>query len=219
MSKVWCGSFGCEVRTGRAGVCVRGLGGRGSQAHPDRAITLADARMLVEALGTDDVIDPTIGDRVFRTTSSQELLHLTLIVEWAKSARLVRKTGHRLVPVKKNQALLDDAPALWFTLFTVFDQLGEAFLPSGFGESLLRREFADRHPRRVDLVVLRRRCCRHRESLRDGLERRDRTIRPGPRHRDPTQALAQPATTANQAGARRPAAVGRGDHRVTRRWS
>jgi hypothetical protein len=86
--------------------------------------------MLVAVLGTDDVIDP-IGDRVFRTTSSQELLHLTLVVEWVKAARLVRKTGDRLVPVKKPQALLDAPPALWLTLFTVFDQLGEAFLPSG----------------------------------------------------------------------------------------
>jgi hypothetical protein len=67
------------------------------------------------------VIDPTIGDRVFRTTSSQELLHLTLIAEWA-SSRLVRKTGNRLVPVKKNAALLDDTSALRLTLFTVFDQ-------------------------------------------------------------------------------------------------
>jgi hypothetical protein len=115
--------------------------GAGRKLTQTGRITLADARMLVETLGTDDVIDPTIGDRVFRTTSSQELLHLTLVVEWAKSARLVRKTGNRLVPVKKNTALLDDAPVLWLALFTVFDQLGEAFLPSGFGESLLRREF------------------------------------------------------------------------------
>jgi hypothetical protein len=49
-------------------------------------------------------------------------------VEWAKSARLVRKTGNRLVPVKKNAALLDNTPVLWLALFTVFDQLGEAFL-------------------------------------------------------------------------------------------
>jgi hypothetical protein len=116
--------------------------GAGRKLTQTGRITLADARMLVEALGTDDVIDPTIGDRVFRTTSSQELLHLTLVVEWAKSARLVRKTGNRLVPVKKNAALLDNTPVLWLALFTVFDQLGEAFLPSGFGESLLRREFA-----------------------------------------------------------------------------
>ena len=60
--------------------------------------------MLVESLGTGDVIDQAIGDRVFRTSSSQELLHLMLIVEWAKAARLVRKTGQQLVPVKKNQA-------------------------------------------------------------------------------------------------------------------
>jgi hypothetical protein len=115
--------------------------GAGRKLTQTGRITLADARELVAALGTDDVIDPTIGDRVHRTKSSEELLHLTLVVEWAKAARLVRKTGHRLVPVKKNQTLLDDIPALWHTLFTVFGQLGDAFLPSGFGESLLRREF------------------------------------------------------------------------------
>jgi hypothetical protein len=115
--------------------------GTGRKLTQTGRITLADARILVEALGTDDVIDPTIGDRVYRTTSSQELLHLTLIVEWTKAARLVRKTGNRLVPVKKNQTVLDDPPALWLALFTVFDRLGEAFLPPGFAESLLRQEF------------------------------------------------------------------------------
>jgi hypothetical protein len=115
--------------------------GAGRKLTQTGRITLADARALVESLGTDDVIDPTIGDRVYRTTSSHELLHLTLVVEWAKAARLVRKTGNRLVLVKKNQALLDDPPTLWFTLFTTFEQLGEAFLPTGFGESLLSREF------------------------------------------------------------------------------
>jgi hypothetical protein len=44
--------------------------GAGRKLTQTGRITLADARMLVEALGTDDVIDPTIGDRVFRTTSS-----------------------------------------------------------------------------------------------------------------------------------------------------
>jgi hypothetical protein len=105
-------------------------------------VTLADARTLVTLLGTDDVIDPVIGDRVFRTRSSEELLDLMLVVECAKVARLVRKTGQRLVPVKKNQALLDDPQALWLALFTGFDQLGRAFLPPGFSESLFRREFA-----------------------------------------------------------------------------
>jgi hypothetical protein len=103
--------------------------GTGRKLTQTGRITLADARTLVAELGTDDEIDPTIGDRVFRTTSSQELLHLTLVVEWAKSARLVRKTGNRLVPMKKNAALLDDEPALWLALFTVFDQLGQAASP------------------------------------------------------------------------------------------
>jgi hypothetical protein len=69
--------------------------GTGRKLTQTGRITLADARRLVEELGTDDEIDPTIGDRVFRTTSSQELPHLTLVVEWAKSARLVRKTSVR----------------------------------------------------------------------------------------------------------------------------
>jgi pRiA4b ORF-3-like protein len=117
--------------------------GTGRKLTQTGRIILADARVLVELLGTEDVIDPAIGDRVFRTTSSQELLHLTLIVEWARSVRLVRKTGQRLVPVKKNQGLLDDAPKLLLAMFAVFDQLGEAFLPSGFGGSLLRQEFGN----------------------------------------------------------------------------
>ena len=117
--------------------------GAGRKLTQTGRLTLGDARILVPALGTEDVIDPVVGDRVFRTVSSQDLLHLMLVVEWAKSARLVRKTGNRLVPVKKNAALLDDTQKLWLALFTVFDRLGEAFLPSGFGESLLRVEFAN----------------------------------------------------------------------------
>ncbi|WP_233620497.1 hypothetical protein [Amycolatopsis sp. WAC 01416] len=67
-------------------------------------------------------------------------------------AQLVRKTGQRLVQVKKNQALLGDPQKLWLALFTEFDKLGEAFLRSGFGESLLRPEFA--HGSRAALAAL-----------------------------------------------------------------
>ncbi|WP_233598702.1 plasmid pRiA4b ORF-3 family protein [Amycolatopsis sp. WAC 01375] len=83
-----------------------------------------------------------------QTRSSEELL----VVECAKVARLVRKTGQRLVQVKKNQALLGDPQKLWLALFTGFDKLGEAFLHSGFGESLLRPEFA--HGSRAALAAL-----------------------------------------------------------------
>ena len=81
--------------------------GDGRKLTQTGRIGLADARYLVEQLGTGDTIDPKIGDRVFKTKSSEELGHLTQIVEWAKAARLVRVSGTRLVPVKKNASLLD----------------------------------------------------------------------------------------------------------------
>lgn len=115
--------------------------GTGRKLTQTGRVTMTDARVLVESLGTGDVLDPAIGDRVYRTASSQELPNLTLLVEWAKAARLVRKTGNKLVAVKKNAALLDDPQALWLTLFTTFDRLGAVFLPEGTAESLLHTEF------------------------------------------------------------------------------
>jgi hypothetical protein len=107
------------------------------------AVTLADARVLVDRLGTGDKIDPAIGEQVFKTKSSMELLGLGLIVELAKEARLVRVVRGRLVPVKKAAALLDRPAELWMALFESFGQrLGTAFLPAGWGESFMRREFA-----------------------------------------------------------------------------
>ncbi|WP_410648357.1 plasmid pRiA4b ORF-3 family protein [Amycolatopsis sp. cmx-4-54] len=126
--------------------------GAGRKLTQTGRLTMADARALVPLLGTADVLDRAIGDRVYKTRSSEELPNLMLVVECAKVARLVRKTGQRLVPVKKNQALLDDPQKLWLALFTGFDQLGEAFLHSGFGESLLRPEFA--HGSRAALAAL-----------------------------------------------------------------
>ncbi|MGQ0774767.1 MAG: plasmid pRiA4b ORF-3 family protein, partial [Pseudonocardiales bacterium] len=116
--------------------------GDGRKLTQKGAITLADARVLVDRLDTGDEIDPAIGERVFKTRSSVELLGLALIVEWAKAARLVRVVRSRLVPVKKAAALLDRPAELWMALFEVFGRLGPAFLPWGWGESFLRREFA-----------------------------------------------------------------------------
>ncbi|MFC3451402.1 plasmid pRiA4b ORF-3 family protein [Amycolatopsis speibonae] len=117
--------------------------GAGRKLTQTGRLTLADAKALVPLLGTSDVLEQTIGDHVYRTRSSERLLDLMLVVECAKVAGLVRKTGQRLVQVKKNQALLDDPQKLWLALFTRFDQVGEVFLRPGFGESLLRPEFAD----------------------------------------------------------------------------
>ncbi|WP_328764031.1 hypothetical protein [Streptomyces sp. NBC_00272] len=58
-------------------------------------LTLADARILVELLDTGEQMDPVIGDRMFRTKSSEEPYHLNLLVEWSKAAGL-RALLHRL---------------------------------------------------------------------------------------------------------------------------
>jgi len=106
-------------------------------------LTMADARELVSVLDTGDEIDPTIGNRVFRTRSSEDLRGLTVALAWAKAAGLVRVVHGRLVPVKKNARLLDRPLELWAAMFEAFDGLGEAICPSGWYASLLGHDFAD----------------------------------------------------------------------------
>jgi hypothetical protein len=67
-----------RVFTGRVGT--------GRKLTQTGRITLADARELVRLLGTGDVIDPKIGDRVFRTTSSEELPGITTVVSGPRRA-------------------------------------------------------------------------------------------------------------------------------------
>jgi Plasmid pRiA4b ORF-3-like protein len=117
--------------------------GPGRKLTQTGRITLADARELVVLLGTRDVIDPKIGDRVFRTKSSEELPGITTVVEWAKASGLVRVTSGRLVPVKRNAGLLDRPLELWARMLEVFPRLGAALCPSGWGESLLRDNFEE----------------------------------------------------------------------------
>jgi Plasmid pRiA4b ORF-3-like protein len=104
-------------------------------------ITLADARVLVALLETGDVIDPKIGDRVFKTKSSEELRGLEQVVEWAKAAGLVRVVKGRLVPVKKSVALLDRPQLLWDRAFEVYPRLGAVMCAAGWFQSMLREEF------------------------------------------------------------------------------
>ena len=110
-------------------------------------IGLADARHLVGLLGTGDVIDEKVGDRVFKTKSSEELGGLTLIVEWAKAARLARVTGARLVPVRKNAALPGKPIDLVVKLLDAYPKLGKAMFPRGhWRHSLVGDEWADIGP-------------------------------------------------------------------------
>ena len=120
-----------------------GWAGTGRKLTQTGRVTLADARELVELLGTGDVIDPKIGDRVFRTKSSEELPGITTVGEWAKACRLVRVTRGRLVPVQRNAGLADRPLELWARMFEAFPRLGAALCPPGWGESLLRRHFQE----------------------------------------------------------------------------
>jgi hypothetical protein len=118
--------------------------GDGRKLTQTGRIGLADARHLVESLGTGDTFDPKIGDRVFKTKSSEELAHLNRIVEWAKAARLVRVTGTRLVPVKKNAALAEKPLDLVLALLTAYPRLGKAIFPRNtWRQSIVGDDFTD----------------------------------------------------------------------------
>lgn len=118
--------------------------GEGRKLTQTGRIGLADARYLVEFLGTGDQVDPEIGGRVFKTKSSEELAHLTRVVEWAKAARLVRVTGTRLVAVKKNAALADRPLDLVLAMLAAYPKLGKALFPRNtWRNSLVGDEFAD----------------------------------------------------------------------------
>jgi hypothetical protein len=118
--------------------------GAGRKLTQTGRIGLADARHLVELLGTGDKIDPEIGDRVFKTKSSEELGHLTRIVEWAKAARLVRVSGTQLVPVKKNASLLDRPLDLVMAMLEAYPKLGKSLFPrSPYRQSLVGDQFSD----------------------------------------------------------------------------
>jgi Plasmid pRiA4b ORF-3-like protein len=118
--------------------------GDGRKLTQTGRIGLADARYLVEFLGTGDQIDPRIGDRVFKTQSSEELASLTRIVAWAKAARLIRVTGTRLVPVRKNAALADKPLDLVLAMLAAYPKLGKPLFPRNtWRQSLVGDEFAE----------------------------------------------------------------------------
>ena len=116
--------------------------GEGRKLTQTGRIGLADARHLVELLGTGDKIDPEIYGRVHKTNSSEELPYLTRIVEWMKAARLVRVTGTRLVPVKKNAALADRPLDLVLAMLEAYPRLGTSLFPRNtWRQSVVGDEF------------------------------------------------------------------------------
>jgi len=122
--------------------------GAGRRLTRTGKITLADARHLVELPETGDTIDPKIGDRVFRTTSSAELGGLTRIAEGAKPARLVRVTGNRLAQAKKNAAGPAGRPA-WCWRWSRHTHARQVTVPAGSLPAVAGRGRVRRHRRRA----------------------------------------------------------------------
>jgi hypothetical protein len=118
--------------------------GEGRKLTQTGRIGMADARYLVQFLGTGDVIGPEIGGRVFKTKSSEELAYLTKIVEWAKATRLIRVTGTGIAPVKKNAALADRPLDLVPAMLAAYPKLGKSLFPrSTWRQSIVGDEFTD----------------------------------------------------------------------------
>jgi hypothetical protein len=75
---------------------LTGFYGDGRKLTQTGQPTLADARVLVERLGTDDPLDLTFGDRTFKTRSATQLPELGFTILWAKTAGALRKEHGKL---------------------------------------------------------------------------------------------------------------------------
>ena len=106
--------------------------GEGRKLTQTGRIALADARHLVALLGTGDRIDPEIGNQIVKTKSSEQLPYLTRVVAWMRAARLIRVTGTRMTPVKKNAGLADRPLDLVLALLEAYPRLGNEY---DFGDS------------------------------------------------------------------------------------
>ena len=87
--------------------------GAGRKLTKTGNLTLADARALVDLLGTGDVMDTRIGDTTFKTKSAADLYRLRQVFAWAKTAGVVRITHGRVVATKRGLAIAAD-PAAFF---------------------------------------------------------------------------------------------------------
>lgn len=101
-------------------------------------LRIADARELVDLLGT--------GDQTDGVRTSADLPRLVLLVEWAKKARLVRVVKGRLYAVAKARPVLVDPLQLWLRAFDACFELRETLIGARSGwhvESMLFDVYED----------------------------------------------------------------------------
>ncbi|GAB7048196.1 hypothetical protein [Catenuloplanes indicus] len=111
--------------------------GDGRALTPKGNLKLADAAELISLLSLSDVLDPAIGDRTFKTTSSAELYETGLLFAWAKEARFVRVVKGRLLPVKSAAKTLRDPVAAAERAFEAFFHIGRAVCPPAYFSSIV----------------------------------------------------------------------------------
>lgn len=87
--------------------------GAGRKLTQTGNLTLADARALVGLLGTGDIMDERIGDRIFATRSAVELPRLRQLFAWARKAGVVRVAHGRVIATKAGLAMAGN-PAGFF---------------------------------------------------------------------------------------------------------
>ncbi|TQS40390.1 hypothetical protein [Cryptosporangium phraense] len=104
-------------------------------------LRLADAREVIGILDLADVVDPQIGHRRFKTTSSEELYETSLVLAWARAARIVRIAKGRLLPVKSTRKVLQDPVALSSRAFDAFFGMGEVVCGADWTGSTVRWHF------------------------------------------------------------------------------
>ncbi len=88
-------------------------------------LRLADARELIELLGTGDRMDPQFSDRTYKTTSSMQLTGLDLVFRLTVEAGFARTAKNKVTAAKSRRSTLTDDPLkAWYALFEALVEFG-----------------------------------------------------------------------------------------------
>jgi hypothetical protein len=105
--------------------------GDGRKLTQKQHLTLADARVLVPLLDTGDTLDVIVGDRTYKTRSSDNLPGLRLVVATARATRWIQVRGGRLLPTDAGRSLGADPVADLRALLGTVIELGPASVRVG----------------------------------------------------------------------------------------
>ncbi|GAB3757416.1 hypothetical protein [Microlunatus parietis] len=122
------------------------LGPDGKTLTKTGALKLADARELVERLGTGDQLEMTYGDQTYRKRSARDLPELDHWHWWAMETGAIREVRGRLVPVKAWHKRVRDDPS------AEARKAAEVLLSYGPAGSYLTRSLTA-HPDLVDAAI------------------------------------------------------------------